>query len=417
MVQPVLTLLLIVTLLILLVAVPASAQMRSSARSVAMAGAHMGLAKGVDAARYNPANLGLTDYRVTGIDIVSVGTNISNNAFTLSDYNAYNGAFLTSDDKNDILDKIPAEGLKLDARAEVTAGSFASGPFAVTVTGVGVADINLSRDIFELILNGNTVADTIDVSGSFSDAVSYATLGLSYGQAVYSRGNRQLAIGATLKYIRGLYTEQIVELEGLAATELTGFAGEGKAVAQTAEGGSGVGLDLGAALQLNRSYTVGLAVTNVFGTIHWSNSPKEYGYVFHFDTLNLDNMGDDWVVSDDYERDIDEFSTRLPRELTAGIAKTSGSLLWAFDWRQGLEDKPGISTTPRLAAGLEYSSLPFLPLRAGFAFGGGESPAFSFGTGVHTGPAQLDLALVTGNALPGYNAKSANVAVSLGLYF
>ena len=78
----------------------------SSARSVGMAEAYIGLAKGVDAARYNPANLGLTDYQITGLELVGLGADISNNAFTLNDYNKYNGAFLTTSDKEDILDKI-----------------------------------------------------------------------------------------------------------------------------------------------------------------------------------------------------------------------------------------------------------------------------------------------------------------------
>ena len=46
---------------------------RSSARSVGMGGAYIGLAKGVDAARYNPANLGLTGYRDTRLEIVGIG--------------------------------------------------------------------------------------------------------------------------------------------------------------------------------------------------------------------------------------------------------------------------------------------------------------------------------------------------------
>ena len=60
---------------------------QSSARSVAMGGAHIGLASGIDAAKYNPANLGLSNHRYTGIELVGFGANISNNAFTLSYYN------------------------------------------------------------------------------------------------------------------------------------------------------------------------------------------------------------------------------------------------------------------------------------------------------------------------------------------
>lgn len=389
----------------------------SSARAVAMGGAHMGLASGVDAARFNPANLGLTDRQHTGLELVGVGANINNNAFTLDDYNKYTGAFLTSDDKDYILSRIPSEGLKLQAHAEAGVLSATTGPFAFTVTGVGLADVNLSKDIFELVLNGNTIADTIDVSGSYSDAVSYVSAGLSYGYALYTQGSRQLTVGVTAKYLRGLYVEHVVEMQGLASTEIDGFAGDGKVILQTAEGGSGYGLDLGAALKLSKDYTVGAVVHNVVGEITWSDNPTEYGYIFNFDTMNVDNMDDDFVTSDDYDKEISNFSTSLPRVLTAGIAKTSGTVLWAVDWEQGLETKQGVSTEPRLSLGAEWSPIGVMPLRAGYAFGGDRNAGFSFGSGFHAAMVQLDFAVVTGNGFSGYSSKGANLALSLGLQF
>ncbi|MBD3402087.1 hypothetical protein GF420_04265 [candidate division GN15 bacterium] len=390
---------------------------RSSARSVAMGGAQIGLAQGVDAGKFNPANLGLTDRRQTGLEIVGLGANIANNAFTLDDYNTYTGAYLTNDDKDYILSRIPDEGLKLDAHAEVAALSASNGPFAFTITGAGIADVNLSKDIFELVLNGNTFADTISVDGSYSDAVSYVAAGLSYGHAVYSKGTRQLAVGVTARYIRGIVVEQVVEMEGLAATQFTGWEGEGRVILQTAEGGSGFGLDLGAALKLNNDYTVGAVLENALGHISWSNNPREYGYVFSFDTMNVDNMDEDYVTSDDYERDIESFSTNLPRRLVVGFAKTSGTLRWAVDWEQGLERKTGVSTEPRLAAGVEYSPIGLFPLRAGYAFGGDRNSGFSFGSGIHAAMVRLDFAVVTGNGFSGYSAKGANLALSLGIHF
>ena len=60
-----------------------------SARSAAMGGAFTALAKGVEASRYNPANLGLTDYRQNGLELISIGASINNNSFSLADYNNY----------------------------------------------------------------------------------------------------------------------------------------------------------------------------------------------------------------------------------------------------------------------------------------------------------------------------------------
>ena len=174
----------------------------SSARSVAMGGAYIGLAHGYDAAKYNPANLGFIEYRTTGVELAGVGTSISNNSFTLDDYNNYTGAYLTSKDKADILGKIPSEGLKLAIDAEATALGFSTGPWALTTTGTASAAINLNKTIVDLILNGNAVADTLSIQGSYSDAVGYASVAFSYGREVGRWGSKRLSVGATARYLR-----------------------------------------------------------------------------------------------------------------------------------------------------------------------------------------------------------------------
>ncbi len=413
-----LRLLLVISLALLTVAAGQSlADVQSSARSAAMGGAFTALASGVDAGKFNPANLGLADHRKTGVEFVGVGVNLNNNAFTLDDYNKYTGAFLTDSDKEYILGQIPIEGLQLKADVEVTAMSISSGSMALNVTGFGVADINLSKDIFDLVLNGNTYADTIDVTGSYSNAYSYASAGLSYGMPIYSAGSRQLAIGATFSYLRGIAIEEVVELEGMAATMATGFEGSGRLVAHTATGGKGYGLDLGAALQLNKSYAIGVRLKNVLGSITWNNDTEEHGYIFNFDTMTVDNMDDDYVTSDDYTRDIGSFSTSLPRVLTVGVAKTSGKLLFAADWEQGLQSKTGSSTTPLVSLGAEYKLIPFFPLRAGFQTGGERNTAISFGSGLNFNPFYLDFAVATGSSVSGGSAKGTNFALSMGLSF
>ncbi|MFZ5979759.1 MAG: DUF5723 family protein [Candidatus Zixiibacteriota bacterium] len=402
-------------ILLTLAATQAFAGGHSSARSVAMGKAYTALAKGPDAGKYNPANLGLRDYRRTGLEIVGVGANISNNAFTLNDYNEYSGALLTTEDKDYILGKIPQEGLKLAVDAEATVMALSTGAYAFNVTGIGIADVNMSRDLFELILNGNTFADTINVNGSYSDLVSYASAGLSYGMPLFSSGTRQLAVGATVKYIRGIAIEEVVELEGLAATFATGFEGEGHMVVRTATGGSGYAVDLGAAFKINNSYTVGACLKNFVSHITWNNETEEHGYDFSFDTVTVDNMDEDFVVSDDYSVPIDNFSTDLPSTLTVGIAKISGKLQWAVDWEQGFNRNTGVSSKPLISTGLEYSFIGLLPLRAGFTTGGDRNTTFSFGSGFNISPIYLDYALVTGSSFSGYSSKGVNFAVSLGI--
>lgn len=404
--------------LLLLAASNLNAQVHSSARSAGMGGAYTGLARGVDAAKYNPANLGLKSHQSLMIEFASVGVNLSNNAFTLSDYNKYTGAVLSTSDKQDILNKIPGEGLKINADVQATAMSLSIGNLAFTISGYGAADVNLNKDIVDLLLNGNTYADTVLVTGSYSDGISYGSAGISYGTALYTAGSRQLSVGLTAKYIYGLAVEQLVELEGLAATYETGFQGSGRAIIRTADGGRGYGLDLGAALKLNENYTAGVRVQNVLGHISWNKGTQEHGYIFEFEAATVDDIEeDDYIGSEDYSVDIDGFRTTLPTVMNAGFAKTSGRLIWAVDWIQGLGDTPGASTKPHLALGAEYSLLKMLPIRAGYSNGGDKNAAFSFGSGLRFMGFYLDAAVFTGTTGSVYSSKGANFALSTGLQF
>lgn len=389
----------------------------TSARGVAMGGSINSLATGIDAARCNPALLGLVAHQERGVELFGIGADIHNNALTLDDYNTYNGEYLTTQDKDDILAKVPTEGLEAALNVDASALSIALGSAVISVEGVADVDLNVSKDIIELMFNGNTIADTIDLDGSFSDAVGYMSVGLSYGRPVYTLGTRQVSVGATVKYIRGLGIEQMVEHTGNLSTEATGFAGAGSFILQTSTGGSGYALDLGAAIKLNQTYTAGVSFNNFLSHISWSNNCEEHGYMFSFDTATVDNWDEDEIVSEDYTRELDGFTSSLPSNMNIGFAKTSGRLLWSVAYEQGFRRAAGSSTTPRLSAGVEWSLLPILPLRTGFSTGGNNQTAFSFGTGVHLGSLHIDVAAISGASLSPSSSKGANIALSTGLYF
>lgn len=390
---------------------------QSSARSMAMAGAFTGLAEGVEAARYNPANLGLGKGIGLDIEIIGAGVRLDNNAFTLDDYNKYTGALLSTSDKRYLLGQIPQEGLDLNADVAASALSVAKGRFALTFTGIGSADVSLSRDIFDLILNGNTFADSIDISGSFSEVISYASMGLSYGFNLYKHRESQLSGGVTVNYLRGIGVQRVVELRGIATTFATGFAGDGELVAQTATGGSGYGIDLGLAFQLNQDYRIGARVSNILSNISWNQGAKEHGYLFTLDTLTIGNSSTDAFVSTEYTNDLSGFSTSLPPLLNLGIANISGKFVWGFDWEQGFRRKFGVSTKPRIGAGAEYTLAGFLPLRAGYSVGGNRNASLSLGSGLKFGGFHIDYAAVTGSSLSSGSSRGVNVAFSAGLQF
>lgn len=394
-----------------------SALDNSSARAVAMGGAYTALASGPAAPRFNPANLGLANYRNTGIEFVGVGASITNNSFSLADYNKYTGAFLTDADKSYILGKIPDEGLKFSADVDASTLAIGLGHIALSFSGVAAADINLNKDLIDLMLNGNTFADTIDVTGSYASGLSYASAGLSYGMSVLKQGSRQLAVGVTGRYLRGIAIEEVTDLQGGIATHTNGFAGAGQVIARTATGGTGYAVDFGAALKLSKNYTVGAKIESFVSRINWDKRTEERGYIFSFDSMTMDNADADYVTSDDYTKSIPAFSTTLPARLTVGVGKTHGRLIWGVDWEQGFRTSPGASTKPRLSAGTELSLIPCIPLRAGYAIGGGGNAAVSFGSGLRFLGYYLDLAVVSGSTFSRYSAQGVNVAISTGILF
>lgn len=401
-----------------LLAASASAGGLSSARAVGMGDAQIGLAKGVYAPLYNPANIALSGYGQPGVELIGVGAEIFNNSFSLSDYNNYSGAILNDNDKSAFLGKIPSGGLRLSVRAQASALNISLGSFVISVNGVAASEINLSKDVIELLINGNQLNDTISLNEMYSEAIAYATVGLSTAKTLYKSGTRQLTVGATYKYIKGLAYEDIVSIEGEASTTMSGFSGNGAVVARTATGGTGYAIDIGAALKLSDDHTIGISFSNFLNSITWDNKTEEHYYSFQIDTVTIDNMDNDSiVVSDDYSQSIGSFKSRIPTTMRIGIANISGKFLWAIDWEQGFKLGAGVSSKPRLSFGGQYKLIGFLPLRAGFSMGGGRGSTMSFGSGLDLSLFYLDVAVTNHGSISSASSKGLHMAVSTGLKF
>jgi len=411
-------LVIIIASLILIPMTQIQAAGMANARALGMAGSYTGLARGYDCPSFNPANLGFKSHQVTGLQIVGAGIAVSNNSFSLDDYNTYTGATLNDQDKQDLLDKIPDEGMELSFDAEVSALSLSMSNMAFSITAQATADINLGKAPMELLLQGNTMADTIILDGMYGAGFAVGAANFSYGQKILGIGSKELSVGANVKYLKGLGYEEVIELNGHAATLTTGFEGEGSLVARTATGGSGYGLDLGAALKLSSSVTVGATLFNAFSNITWNEETEEHRYTFYFDTLTVTEFGDDSVfVSEDTTVGIDEFSTSLPTTLKLGIAKNSGRLNWAVDWEQGFEMGAGTTTKPHISGGAEYRILSFLPLRAGFGTGGRRGTTYAGGLGLDLALCYIDVAAANYNAVIGSGGKGLNFAINTGIRF
>ena len=410
--------LLILTLvLILVLAHHLSAGNYMEARSLAMAQSYTSLARSYSSLGVNPANLAYED-NSTSVELFSATAQLNNNSFSLSDYNKYNGAHLSQADKDDILSKVPEAGLRGNAESGASALTVSTGSFAFGVTAVGDGRISLDKQVLELMLNGNVPGQTIDVTDAFGDGVAYADFNLSYGAKLTSASWGDINWGANVKYIYGIAYANVEDASASAVTETYGFSAEGAVELKTSQGGSGFGLDLGLATVYDDRWNISLAVTNLVSSIKWTKENKLNTYVFTVDNLTLETSEDDsTVTSDEYETEIDDFSSTLAPQLAIGASSQFKSLLVSFDFKQGFKDQGMVSTTPEFSVGCEAGFLSALPLRAGIAVGGTDGSRSAVGFGLNLSPFTLDFAYVSTGSLIPIGGKGMGLAVSSGLKF
>jgi len=368
----------------------------SNARSLAMGGAYLAVANGVEAPRWNPANLGLHDRPNFSMNLISFGAAFSNNSFSKNDYDLYNGASLTPQMKADILNKIPDDGLRFDVDSEVDALAFSWKNFALAISAESSAKMNLSRTFVDVALNGNQLDKVYDFSDSGGEAFAVSTVGLSYGKALYVPLFRDFAVGATFKYVIGLAHAEVIDAYGVMGTTFDGAYGDARAKVRHATGGSGLVADFGAAAMVGDKLTIGLTIRNLISSVKWNKEVKIQEYGVTADSLTVDSIDEFSADSliDDYDRELDgdSFSKNLPAELRLGGAYRSGRLLLSADYVQGFKNRPGVSTKPQLALGAEFRLIGFLPLRAGIALGGSHGASSGAGFGLRSGTFEMNFA-------------------------
>ncbi len=390
----------------------------SNARSLGLGGAYTAVARDNEAPLWNPANLSFKDNRGFSLNLISIGAFVENNAFSLNDYNQYNGKFWEDADKNKILSQIPASGLKLNAQAEATALGLSIGSLSIVSWASGVSDLSFPKDPFELLLMGNQTNDTISLEGTSGEAYAYGVLSLSYGKSLYRKGEKEFGIGVNLKYLQGIIYQKVIKASGEVRVNEDQIEGESDLILHSATGGKGYALDLGIATKLSKKWSLSLFLSNPISRIKWDRETEEKGYEFQIDSLNLSNSEDDSVVlNEDYEKDIDPFITHLPLITKAGVAYKARKILLAFDWEQGFENGPGVSKTPKFSMGTELKLISFLPLRTGISFGGKEGLSLSGGFGLDFGAVFLDIGIANKKALLPDDSKGIGISLGCGLRF
>jgi hypothetical protein len=382
-----------------------------------MAGGYLLESSSCEAATANPANLGLPGTRAFSFKLISVSGLVANSAFSLADYNKYNGAYLTESDKHDILAKIPSTGLDLDFHGNVSALSFSAGPVALTTEIIGGGKGTFPKDPIELVLMGNKIGETIDAAGSDAKGWSAVAVGLSYGRKIMTTSHWDLGAGVSVKYLQGLAYFSADGQSAQAITLVTGFSGSGGLTTQQALGGRGYSVDLGFTAQGEHAQ-YGIVFKNLVASLNWNRGIEKKAYTFHFENITIESGSPDSLwTSEEQDLPATAWRTRPPLEIQVGAARKFGRLLTAASLSQGFEESAFVSKKPRIACGLEYPVLGLIALRTGLAAGGVDDLSAAVGLGIDLGPLNLDLAYASAARLVPWGGRGGQFALSAILEF
>jgi hypothetical protein len=431
----------------------------ADARRLGLGGAYVAVARGVRSVNVNPANLALPRDRKLSIELFSFGGGIGNNAIPLDLYNDVNGGTRWTDaQKQKILDAV--EGGKLDIAAAfevLPLFNVAYDRFALTVVGQGAAKGTIPPEPIDLLLFGNRLGQrfSLDAAGGSGWGIIGVQLSASHPFTISQRmirwlprNWRQIAVGGTVKILHGLAFAGVERSSGFVETREGGIAAEGEFITRRAgfnrpsKGGSGFALDLGVAAQPDERLSVSLVLQNLLGQMIWQDDVLRERVAFGAEAataadLLADGDGDDTGAFERlFNAGIDttdasfvdprgrwvpgfSFTTDYPALMRMGAAYQvrPRDLLLAFEYEQGFNDNPGVSKTPRLSIGGEYTPRDFLALRMGFAAGGVFGRVSSLGLGLRAKAFRFDVASAVQEAFLPNNAEGVGFALNLGLDF
>ena len=383
-----------------------------------MGSAYTALARGLDAAFWNPANLGLKDNPQLSINLISFGVRFGNSTISRTAYNLYSGKFLTQSDKESILREIPTGGFRLDAQSEFRLLSLSYHNFAIVINGEALASGRIAKDYIDLALKGNELGRKYSFTGTQAASYVISNAKISFGFPIHIPLFQEFAIGATLKYFQGFGFASLDNLEGTFVTYDDGIDSDGRIIARYSKGGSGFGANIGLVMVPEQGLTIGFVINNIFAQSTWSKEAQERDATYFTRLLTVENAEQDSVY--DYEntkRKIAKISYTNPKYVRLGIAYEMTDWIITIDMALQKRQYSYLTPSPRMSFGAEYKKLSWILPRAGLIFGGTRNFAPAFGFGIQYKKFLLDLGFSYQRALLPFFARGATFSLSSKLLF
>ncbi|MGC8652901.1 MAG: DUF5723 family protein [Candidatus Kryptoniota bacterium] len=202
-----------------------------------------------------------------------------------------------------------------------------------------------------------------------------------------------------------------------------------------APAGSGLGFDIGFSAKVLGFIDAGISFTDL-GSVTWTQNvvatTGDTSFTYSGfspaskDVINAKSNVDSLTDAfNNFFKNRDQiassFSTSLPGKLNVSLAirldeilpLIPGRMMVGIDYHQGLNNSFNNSTNPQIVLGAEWRPVYIFPLRSGVSFGGPYGFRWSLGTGINMPFWDIDIGIVTFNALAATNqAKSVSVVLS-----
>jgi len=421
-----------------------------STRALGMGGAYTALARGYEAVAWNPAMLAAVGRPGFTIDLPHLNVEFGSNAYGLSDVKKYANTYLTTSDKQTLLDKIKDSTLTIRSLLGVAPFGLSIGPVGLLVSEAGQMSVGVGKSAVQLALFGNAPSGNSSLftaRGSNGMAWAATTIAGSFALPIPSPLGH-LAVGATYKYVIGNFIGTGADLGSqVAFNPLFSATEAGEAVYTNYEtncgsfspfksgmcggrAGTGWGVDLGGTLQLaGRGITLSAVLVNVLGSMKWDESRLYYDYTMHADSQTA--SGQVLTLADSSatlktasQIAADPAAQALKNSLLAnanfaklarvGAALRSGPFTVAGDLqvrlKQGLDQQP----SQLVSVGGEFRLLSILAFRGGASSDFAGATAFGGGLGLNLLGINIDGSVqdIVGSTRPG-----VRVGFGLGLIF
>ena len=419
------------------------AQTKRDPRVVAMAGAYTTIADGIFTVGYNPGIIGLQQNRPFMVQGIQLDFGVLGNFFSIENIAQYSGDTLDMKEKNALFDELQAEdgmAFFMDTHMPIPLLNISKGNMAFSANNIILQNYRLPIGLLELMFYGNGQKAELDLEFNY-EIVGLNEFGFSFGVPFKS-----MSWGITAKYMQGLFYLGVDEDSSSSSliTDDLGIYGSGKYIIRQGVGGAGFGLDVGVVSRPYKGWQFGASLINLAGTIRWSQGDSESStsinpftstfypftwgdstlnadesilYTFNIDTIRADKLGGDSLFTNQttffVPKKATDFETRVPATFRLGMSKKLDNFLFASDLVAGFENKYYARQQWKWSIATEWTRIPTVPMRIGFAWGGGDMKELGMGFGIRKGMVMFDLGFAFRNGMWLHTMKGFNFSFGI----